>query len=130
MRAKLYITISAIIAILYGIGFVLVPAKLIAIYGGPPEPHAILNIQFFGSALLAWGLIVWFAKDFQEWTAVRGVLIGSVVGQVVGALVTVWGILQGVVNSLAWSSVGLYVLLLIGALSILLTSSRNRAKAH
>ncbi len=130
MQAKLYITISAIIAILYGIGFVLIPAKLIALYGGPPEPHAMLNIQFFGSALLAWGVIVWFAKDFQDWTAVRGVLIGSLVGQAVGALVTIWGISQGVVNSLAWSSVGLYVLLSVGALSVLFSGSHNKVKTH
>ncbi len=48
MDTKLFLTISAIIAILYGVGFVLIPAKMVELNGVPPEPHAILNLQFFG----------------------------------------------------------------------------------
>ncbi len=85
MSSKLYLTIAAVLAILYGIGFVLIPAKMGELYGVQPEPHAILNVQYFGSALLAWGVIMWFARDL-DWAAVRGVLIGSVVGDAVGGL--------------------------------------------
>ena len=85
MDTKLFLTISAIIAILYGVGFVLIPAEMVELYGVPPEPHAILNLQFFGSALLAWGVITWFARDL-DWAAVRGVLIGGIVADVVGGL--------------------------------------------
>ena len=66
-----------VVAVLYGLGFVLIPASMMALYGGPMEPHVILNIQFFGSALLALGVIGWFAKDFREWDPVRGVLAVS-----------------------------------------------------
>ena len=84
---KLYLTIASVVTILYGIGFVLIPAKMGELYGVQPEPHAILNVQYFGSALLAWGVILWFARDL-DWAAVRGVLIGSVVGDAVGGLLT------------------------------------------
>jgi uncharacterized membrane protein YfcA len=93
------------------------------------EPHAILNVQYFGSALLAWGVILWFARDL-DWAAVRGVLIGSVVGDAVGGLLSVWGISQGLVNAFGWTSVVIYVLLLLGALYFLSTGSRKPASAH
>ena len=86
MTVKLYLTITAILAVLYGLGFVLVPGSMVALYGGPPEPHVTLNIQFFGSALLALAVIAWFAKDFRDRDAARGVLIGIVVTDVVGGL--------------------------------------------
>jgi uncharacterized membrane protein YfcA len=121
MNAKLYLTIAAIVAVLYGIGFLVFPGNLVMLYGEPPEVHVTLNIQFFGSALLAWGLIVWFARDCRDWAMVRGVLIGSVVGQVVGVLVTIWGMTQGILNAAAWSSLIVYVLLLAGALYSLFT---------
>jgi uncharacterized membrane protein YfcA len=129
MSSKLYLTIAAVLAILYGIGFVLVPAKMGELYGVQPEPHAILNVQYFGSALLAWGVILWFARDL-DWAAVRGVLIGSVVGDAVGGLLSVWGISQGLVNAFGWTSVVIYVLLLLGALYFLSTGSRKPASAH
>jgi len=124
MSSKLYLTIAAVLAILYGIGFVLIPAKMGELYGVQPEPHAILNVQYFGSALLAWGVIMWFARDL-DWAAVRGVLIGSVVGDAVGGLLSVWGISQGLVNAFGWTSVVIYVLLLLGALYFLKPASAH-----
>jgi hypothetical protein len=52
MSAKLYLTIAAIIAILYGIAFVLIPAEMLQPYGVQPEPHVILAIRLLGSAFL------------------------------------------------------------------------------
>jgi len=126
MSSKLYLTIAAVLAILYGIGFVLIPAKMGELYGVQPEPHAILNVQYFGSALLAWGVILWFARDL-DWAAVRGVLIGSVVGDAVGGLLSVWAIVEGLVNAFGWTSVVIYVLLLLGGLYFLSTGSRKPA---
>jgi uncharacterized membrane protein YfcA len=127
MDSKLYFTIAAIVAILYGIGFVLIPANLTILYGGPAEPNVVLNARFFGSALLAWGVILWFARDFQDWAAVRGVLIGSVIGLVIGGIVNISATVQGLLNVLSWSSTAIYVLLLLGALYVLYTGSRQPA---
>jgi uncharacterized membrane protein YfcA len=130
MDAKLYLTIASIIAILYGIGFVLIPAEIAALYGLTPDPTAVLSDRFFGSALLAWGVIGWLARDFQDWSAVRGVLIGTAVGDVVGGLVNIWGTMQGLFNALAWSTTILYLLLLLGALYCLSTGARKPADAR
>jgi hypothetical protein len=99
MNSKLYLTIAGIIAILYGMGFVLIPEKMGDLYGVPYDPHSVLNIQFFGASLLGLGVIFWLARDFQEWAAVRGVLIGAVVADVVGGLVNTWGVTKGLFNS-------------------------------
>ena len=66
MSAKIFLTINAVLAILYGLGFVLVPASSLAVYGVAPDPHVILSTQFFGSALLGIGVVFWFAKDFPD----------------------------------------------------------------
>jgi uncharacterized membrane protein YfcA len=130
MNIKVYLTIAAIIAILYGIAFVLIPAEMLQPYGVLPEPHVILAIRLLGSAFLGFGLILWFARDFQDWAAVRGILIASVVGDGVGGLVIAWGTIQGTVNTLGWLNVILYALLVLGALYCLSTGSRKLASAH
>lgn len=125
MSAKRYLMIAAIVAILYGIGFLLFPKNLVILYGGPPELHAVLLVQFFGSALLTWGLTVWFARHSKEWIVVRGVLIGIVVGQVSGILLTIWGMGYGLLSSTGWSSLPVYVILLGGALYFLAVGRRK-----
>ena len=63
MTAKLYLTISAIVAILFGIGFILIPARMGELYGVMQNGASILNIRFFGAALLSIGVISWLARD-------------------------------------------------------------------
>ena len=119
MDTKLYLAVLAVLSVVYGIMFVIFPSEAIALYavpGAPNQPSAAYNIQFFGSALLALGVIVWSARSFRDWDAVRSVLIGALVGNVVGLLLALWGIKQGLVNAMGWSSVVVYVLLTAGAL--------------
>jgi hypothetical protein len=126
MNAKLYLTIAAVLGIIYGIGFLIIPANLLVLFGTPnPDPRIILTAQYFGAALLGLGLVVWFVRDCKDAATVRGVLIGSVIGDVVGFLVTGWGMMQGLLNATAWSSLVIYGLLALGALYLLVASPQR-----
>lgn len=127
MDAKTYLTISSIIAILYAISFLLIPGNVVLLYGGPPEPHVTLNLQFCGAALLAYGVIVWLARDFSDWNAVRGVLIGAAVGNLVFAVLGVYAGLSHLLNGLIWASTVLVLLLLLWALYCLSVGARKPA---
>ncbi len=115
MSAKILLTIYAVIAVLFGLAFVFLPTTLGANYGVPPDPHTALSGQFFGSALITLAIVDWFARDFRDWDAVRGVLIANVVGDIVGGGVNLLGTFQGLLNGMAWSTTVIYLLLLVGA---------------
>ena len=116
MDSKLYLTIVAVLGVLYGIMFVLFPSDAVAFYGVTGQPNAAYSTQFFGSALLALAVIVWYARNFKDWDAVRSVLIGGLVLFVLDLLLGLWGIKQGLVNAMGWSTVVVNVLLIAGAL--------------
>jgi hypothetical protein len=116
VSAKLFLTIVAVLGFLYGLAFVFIPNQIAAVYGVPADPHTALETQFFGSALIWLGVVSWFARDFRDWDAVRGVLIATVVGTVVGGGVNLLGTFQGLLNGMAWTSTLIYVLLLAGSL--------------
>ena len=71
--------------------------------------------------------MLWFAKDFRDLEAVRGVLIANVVADLVGLLLNLWATFQGLLNAVAWTSTIVYVLLLAGSLYFLVTGSRKAA---
>jgi hypothetical protein len=127
MNAKQYLTITSVLAVIYGIGFLAIPGRLLILYGTPdPDPHIVLTAQYFGVALLSLGLIVWFVRNCADNATIRGVLIASVIGDVVGFLLTLWGITQGTLNASGWSTVVVYGLLAIGALYLLLLASPEK----
>jgi len=127
MNTKLYLTIAAVVAILYALGFLLIPVQASLFFSGFAEPRAVLNLRFCGAAVLAWGLIVWFARDFRDWHAVRGVLIASVVGLAIDIVINVWATLLGWLNANAWGSTVVLALLLLGGAYQLSIGARKTA---
>ena len=126
MESKLYLTIASIVAILYALGFLLIPTTLALFFSGMLEPHETLNLRFGGAADLAWGMILWFARDWNR-EAVRGVLISSAVGLAIIIVVNIRGTVMGLLNSNAWLSTVVLGLLLLGALYFLYDDSRKTA---
>jgi hypothetical protein len=127
MTARMFLTISSIFAMLYGLGFLLFPGPSVAMYGAEPEPHLVMLMRYFGSTLLAFGVLEWFAKDFRDREAVRAVLIAVVILNAVGLMVTVGGMAEELLNSTAWSSVILYAAFLAGAVYCLSAGARKLA---
>jgi hypothetical protein len=68
MTSRSLLTITAVVAILYGLAFLLVPDTINALYGVPSAPHIALYTRFFGSALLGFGVINSFARIFAAGT--------------------------------------------------------------
>ena len=136
MNTKLYLTIAAVVAILYALAFLLIPARASLFFSDFAEPRAVLYLRFCGAAILAWGLIVWFARDFQGWYPVRSVLIASVVGLVINIILNVWATVTGWLNANAWGSTVVLLLLLAGAIYQLIvggledSSGRSRNRGH
>ena len=87
MGLKLYLTIAAVVAIIYALAFLVIPVQASLLFSSFAEPRAVLYLRFCGAAVLAWGLIVWFARDFREWAAVRGVLIASIIGLAINIII-------------------------------------------
>ena len=127
MSARLYLTIAAVVAILYALAFLIIPVQASLFFSSFAEARAVLYLRFCGAAVLAWGLIVWFARDFQEWRAVRSVLMGSIVGLVVNIIITIWATSAGWLNANAWGSAIVLALLLVGAAYQLSAGDRGNA---
>lgn len=107
MKRELFFAIQGVVAVLFGLGFVLMPEMSLRTYGVPTEPHNLMQSRYFGSALLAVGLISWLARDTQDAAAIRALLVGGMVGNAIGGIISAMaaGTLQ---NGMAWMSVVLY----------------------
>jgi len=114
MKLRSFLIIVAVIALLYAIGLLLAPEFMDSTYGmGASSPGEILMDRFFGTALLTLGLIAWLAKDLTG-ASVRPIITGSLIGDAVGVVVSLMGVLGGVMNATGWSSVVIYLVFTLG----------------
>ena len=106
--------VNAVVALVYGVGLVLLPSTLLSMYGVTPGPAVNLASQLFGVELLHVGLICWFARNVSDGPAQRALIVASLIGQVFGLIVALMGTLSGVFNAVGWSAVAIYLLLGLG----------------
>lgn len=130
MKASSYLAISGVLGVLFGLGFLLAPQATLPMYGVPTDPHNLMQMRYFGGAMVWVGLIAWLARNVRHGEALRAILQASVVGNAVGALISTWAALSGLQNAMAWSSVLIYTLLLIGALYLLASPARIASAVH
>jgi hypothetical protein len=101
MTLKMFFTIIAILALVHGTGFVLVPERLAASYGMETSASTVLMARLFGAALLGLGSIFWLAR-YGSPESVRGVFIATIIGNTVGLIVVVLGTTAGTLNAMGW----------------------------
>jgi len=114
MKLSALMTINAIIAVAFGLGFVLVPGQVVSLYGISADAGLQYTGQLFGGALLAFAVLTWLARNVPDSEARRAILLALFVGDAIGFIVALLGQFGGVVTALGWSTVAIYLLLAIG----------------
>lgn len=125
MKLSAFLGLAGAIGILFGLEFLLIPELALSQYGVPTEPHNQMQARFFGSGLLAFGLLLWLARKTEDAIARRALLVAAAVGNMVGLLLSLWSRLNGLQGPLAWLAVAIYGALLLGSLYFLLRPSRR-----
>jgi len=119
MRLSTLLLIGGLLALVFGLGFLLVPRPMLTFYGVPPDPSVVLMARFFGTALVQLGLVLYLIRDVGDPRTQRGVVIGSFIGSVAGLVVALTGQFWGLVNQFGWTTVAIYGLLTLGYGSIM-----------
>ena len=114
MKLSSFLILNAVIALVFGIGFVLVPGTVETLYGMTPGPDVNLIGQFFGVELIAVGLLCWLARDVSDSAAQHAMILAFLIAEVIGLIVSIMGTLSGVFNAVGWSAVAIYLVLSLG----------------
>ena len=114
MRLRSLLLLAGVIALVFGLAFLLAPRAMLPLYGVAVEPGIVLMSRFFGAALVQLGVVLYLIRDVGDLRTQRGVVIGSFLGSLAGLVVALTGQFWGVVNQFGWSTVAIYGLLTLG----------------
>ena len=116
MNYKNITTFASVLAFVFALGFILMPARLTSFYNVTLNEGGILIAQLFGAALLGYGVLNWLGRDFGDGQARITLVTANLATDAVGFIFALLGQLGGVpgVNALGWSTVAIYLLLAAG----------------
>ena len=110
MKLNAFMTITALVALIFGLGFILVPDFTIGLYGNTLGEVGVFVARYFGAALLGYAFLAWYNRN----AASKGVLGGFFAAMVLGLAVSLYDAFAGVHNTLVWLNVAVYFLLAVG----------------
>ena len=126
MTIKVFLSIIAVLGLVHGIAFIIVPEQIAASYGLVASASAVLTARLFGGALLAWCAILWSARNWRDESAVRSVLMATCFADAVSLVVVIAGTLAGTMNAMGWVAVLIY-LFAAGGCGYFLTGQKRLA---
>jgi hypothetical protein len=106
--------LNAVLAVVFALGFLLVPATMADIYGVALTPATLFLARIFGAEVLGVGLICWSCRNLSGRQLPRGITLALLVVHALGAVILLMATLAGVLNSAGWSAVVIYLVLAIG----------------
>ena len=114
MSLSLLMTINAIVAAVFGIAFVVAPGQAASLYGVTADPQFRYLAQLFGSALVGFAVLTWVARNATASDARKAIVLALFVSNALGFVLALIGQLGGVMNTMGWSTVVIYLLLALG----------------
>jgi hypothetical protein len=105
---------NTIVAIVYALGLLIVPATIMTLHGISSDPSTLLMARYFGVGLLGIGLVTWLARNSDKSQAQDAISLGFLISYVVGLVVSLQATLAGQMNAVGWLPVVIYLVLIVG----------------
>jgi len=111
MNLSLLFTVNAIVAAVFGLAFVIAPRQAASLYGVTADAQFRYLAQLFGAALVGFAVLTWVARNATASDARKAIVLALFISNAVGFVLALLGQMAGVVNTMGWSTVAIYLLL-------------------
>lgn len=124
--------VSGALALVFGIGFLIIPRPLTSLYGLELTKSGTFVARLLGVQLAGYGILSWLLRNLIKFHTQRLVLLAFFITDAAGFVVSLLSQLAGLMNSLGWSIVLIYLLLSLafGYLYIAGTNAPVAGEAH
>ena len=118
MTLKALLAIYSVVAAVFCLGLLLVPAFWITLYGATADSQATVLLRLVGALFGGLAVMAWLGRNAEPSSSRDAMVLGLTVSNGLAALVAVVGALSGVYNQFAWGPVATFALCAIGFLLV------------
>ena len=117
--------IKAIVCLFFGAFLLAAPGLLFGILGTTLNAGGKFTAREYGAALIGTLLLTWFAKDVRASDARRAILLDLLVYDGIGVVITFVAAASGVLTTLGWGIVVVYLFFAAGSGYLLITGGSS-----
>ena len=114
MKLRNLLIINAVVALIYGLSYELVPATVLSLYGTTQGSSEVFYARLFGAALIGIGLLTWLARNIMDSGTQRAVILSLLAFSIIGAIVAVSATVSGVMSAFGWTGVAVFSFFALG----------------
>lgn len=105
--------VAIIIEAIFGIGFLFIPGLMLSLLSSSTlDAIATTFARMFGSAAISFSILLWFARKSDKPEFKKGVIYSLFPYYLVSLIIVVISQLEGLMNAMGWSVIGIHVILL------------------
>lgn len=114
MKLKTFVSIHSILLFLFGLGFLFVPAMLLAVYGTSSNSTGLLTARVFGISSIQISVIIWFCRNKEGSKILKTLILLLFLGNSLAFTLALHAQISGIFNLFGWTNVALYLLFAFG----------------
>jgi hypothetical protein len=114
MKLNGFLTLATLVAVIFGLAFLIAPAQLTALYGVNLTPATEVLGRITGSTILAFAIVYWGARNGAGAEAWKATMVAALVTNGLDCLIMLHAAWIGLVNSYGWAQAAINGLLALG----------------
>jgi hypothetical protein len=114
MKVKNLLIVSAIVLLVFGIGFLFAPIWTMDLFDITIGAGGILVTQLLAATFLGFAVLNWVGRNYIAPNDVRSIILANIVADTVGFIASLLQKLDGVGNNWSWIPIALYLLFALG----------------
>ena len=114
MKLKTLIMIHSVLLLTFGLGFLLIPAIMLAVYGTSTNSTGLLTARVFGISNIQISIILWCLRSEESSKILKTLILLLFLGNALAFALALHAQISGIFNVLGWTNVALYLLLAFG----------------
>ena len=111
MKLNLLFVINTILAGLFGLGLIFMPAIISDFYGAELTSAGQFLAQMMGACLVGYAILAWLGRGLEDFAARRSMAIVFLLGYLLAFVLSLTGQLNQVLNQFGWINVAGYGIL-------------------
>jgi hypothetical protein len=124
-RFRAFVSVHAVLLLLFGLGFLIAPNRVLAIYNAQTDPVGELASRAFAVNNLMLFVVLWIGRDHLLTRMGRGLIAALFIGTSINLFLAIQGQMNGTLSAIGWMNVILYLVFALGYGIFLYSFSRT-----
>ncbi len=126
---RAYLTFNAVVALLSGIAFLLVPLQMASTQGPNISAGEVIFIRSVGGLILSIAVLDWYARDLKDQKMMQGVLLTNFLVHATSVTIDTMAVFAGTIHGgTEWYNISIRGLIALGFVYFLLKKSPKKSQ--